>query len=150
MTPTESSKFPKHYASKFYAYRQPNQPIPSGVNTRVDLNTIWFDTLNEFDEAVNYQFVPLEAGYYYVMGQIRFVMLPVGTFTRVEIRFTGANYSTDHRLHDGVNPFPQQANTLLYMTPADRVELYAFQNSGVNQNLIQGIGVTFLTGFRVG
>ena len=53
----------------FSAYANNSQTISAGTFTKVQVNTKEFDTNSYFDNATNYRFTPLIAGYYQVNGQ---------------------------------------------------------------------------------
>jgi hypothetical protein len=52
----------------FYALRDTNYSITSGVITKVPLTIEVYDTANAFDSATNYRFQPAIAGYYQISG----------------------------------------------------------------------------------
>jgi hypothetical protein len=54
----------------FSAYLSANQSVSSGVFTKVQCNTEEFDTASAYDNATNYRFTPLVAGYYQVNARI--------------------------------------------------------------------------------
>ena len=57
-------------APVFSANRASSQSITSGVATKVQLATEDFDTGGYFDNATNYRFTPLIAGYYQINGSV--------------------------------------------------------------------------------
>jgi hypothetical protein len=55
----------------FSAYLSSNQtPITNGTFTKIQCNTEEFDTASAYDNATNYRFTPLVAGYYQVSGSV--------------------------------------------------------------------------------
>lgn len=57
-------------APAFSAYRATDQSISSGAWTKLQAATESFDTAAAYDNATNYRFTPLVAGYYQVNGAI--------------------------------------------------------------------------------
>jgi hypothetical protein len=53
----------------FSAYANTSQTITASTFTKVQVNTEEFDTNSYYDNATNYRFTPLIAGYYQVNGQ---------------------------------------------------------------------------------
>ena len=133
----------------FYAYRNVNQVIPSGIWTQVQLNAELFDALAEFDAVTNYRFVPNKAGYYCLIANVRFAVLPIGIVGQLRLQITGATVSLMSVIEDGVFNYRLKAMWFGYMLPTDRAEIEVRQNSGVNQNIITGWDSTHLSGFRV-
>lgn len=137
------------HASKFYAYRNVVQIIPSGAAWNlVQGNIERYDTLGEYDNAT-FRFVPHINGYYCIIAQAYFVVLPIGTITNLAIYRTGGEVQSISMVHDGVFPYPMNLTYLADLTPTDRIELFVRQNSGVNQNLAASFNLTYLSGFRV-
>lgn len=145
---SKGRQYHKGFSSRFYAHRVGNQVIPSGINTRVQYNGITYDILNEFDQAVLYQFMPIQAGYYNLNAQIQFPNLPVGTMTAINLYISGGLFRHNWRIHDGVTAIRQMVSHQHHLVPANWVHVEVFQNSGVNQNLLTGFNSTLLQGFR--
>lgn len=57
----------------FRAVRSSNQTVTTGVTTKLQVNTETFDTNNYYDNATNYRFTPLVAGYYQVICGANFI-----------------------------------------------------------------------------
>ena len=147
---TESSKHPKHYASKFKGYLSINQLIPSAINTVAILDTRDFDTLNEFNTAT-YTFTPVESGYYYLHGHAVFSLLvPIGTHLNLMVNIVGVGAVDETKTAIGVIQNSMDVSTVHYLTPADIVSLVVWHNAVGNQTLQSGLLATFLEGFRVG
>ena len=54
----------------FRAYRATSQSISDNTSTRVQIDTIDFDTDNAFDNSTNYRYTPQVAGKYFVYAQV--------------------------------------------------------------------------------
>jgi len=85
VTPNESAKYPKHYASKFRVYRGANYNFVAPASVIVPFDTVDFDVLNEFDEAVTYTFTPNEAGFYLLSAFVEIIAFPVGAVAQLFI-----------------------------------------------------------------
>lgn len=143
-----SHQYHKGFTSRFHTYRNPFQAIPSGVNTIIQFNTVPYDNINEYN-VLTFQFVPIQAGYYCFHARTYFTpVLPIGTLSRMRILLTGLETGRTEFISDGVNWDFHNLTVLLPVTPNDRVEVDAFQNSGINQNVMQGLYMTWLAGFR--
>jgi len=59
-------------APAFSAYLSTAQSVSNNTFTKLQANTEEFDTASAYDNATNYRFTPLVAGYYQVSGNIAF------------------------------------------------------------------------------
>ena len=113
----------------FSAYALNNQTPSNGANTKVNINTEFFDTANCFDTS-NARFTPNVAGYYIVRGCLRF---SIGSATNtgnalamIWLYKNGSEFyrATELRIW---NTAAQQIElcTILYMNgTTDYIELY--------------------------
>lgn len=57
----------------FSAYKASgNQSVANGTWTKLQFNTEYFDTNNNFDNVTNYRFTPSVAGYYFIQGSVNY------------------------------------------------------------------------------
>lgn len=143
-------KFNKSFQSRFQAYLGAVQLIPSGVGTRVNFNAVQFDPLNEYDEAILYQFTPLEAGYYYLEAGLQFQAMLGGIIYSIALNVNVNNLNTQLRQTiAGVLPMAY-VSRFYYLIPTDVVWIQAYQVSGAGVNLSAGNTWTWFEGVRVG
>jgi hypothetical protein len=111
----------------FSAYPSSAQTLSSGVATKIQLQIKSFDTSNAFDNATNYRFTPLVAGYY----QVNASLAAGANVTNINASI----YKNGSAVSVGSNPVCG-ANTnsaLVYLNGStDYVELYGTFNSGQN------------------
>lgn len=150
MTPRESSKYPKHYASKFRVWCSNLQAVPTGVGTRIQMgSTEVFDILEEFN-AVLFQFVPNEAGFYFFNASLAFANLNVGDDFYIRIIRNAAFTHIATKTQELVGWEPVRVSGLLYLTPNDLVYIEGWHNFGANRNIVNAVTSTCFEGFRVG
>lgn len=143
---------PRGFESRVYAYETVATNIPSGIGyTLISLDTVWYDTLNEFDPAVTYRFTPNVAGWYFVKGQLQFGAVAGVWAVSVRIAMNGGDYFTSGQLlKEAAVPISICTSGILYMVPTDFVELYGSQSSGGALNCLTGPGQTHLIVHRLG
>lgn len=146
----KSYMFNKSFESRFQVYLGAAQLIPSGVGTRINFDTVQFDPLDEYDEAVLYQFVPQQAGYYLLRAGLGFPVMAAGTIYAIALFVDAVQIRTCIRASlVGTVPMVDIVR-LYYLTPANTVWAQAYQVSGVGQNLLIALLYTYFEGFRVG
>jgi hypothetical protein len=126
----------------FSAYRTTNQTVAATTWTKVQANTELFDTQNNFDNATNYRFQPVVAGYYLMTGTLS---CPSGTgYCATMIYKNGAAFATGSSYSTGAGA-SSTATTLVYLNgTSDYVELYGysptttFTGSGTNSTIFSG------------
>ena len=150
MTPQQSSKHPKHYASKFRAYLTANLALVSGVNTPIPFDVVQFDTLGEFDILVNNGFIPLQTGYYFISIWAHIQSCTAGTWIQLMPLINGG--TVGDRITEALNLLPEATayHGLYYLQQADIFTCTIRHNSVGNRNLIAGLFNTCFSGFRVG
>ena len=129
----------------FSAYLASNQSIPNNTITKITINTEIFDTASAFDNATNYRFTPLVAGYYQIIGAVADVSGGIVGGLRAHLYKNGAvyTYSNIPMTNTGVISY---CTTIMYLNGStDYVELYGSQNSGSALNI--GGGATSGTMF---
>lgn len=150
MAELPSTKYPKHYASKFRVWCSNAQVFLTGIGTRVQMgSTIVFDLLGEFDAAL-YQFVPNEAGYYFFNASLAFANLNVGDDFYIRIVRNAAFTHIGNKTQELAGWEPVRVSGLLYVTPNDTVWIEGWHNFGANRTIVNGVTATCFEGFRVG
>lgn len=74
----------------FSAYQSSAQTLSSSTLTKIQFQTEEYDTNSAFDNATNYRFTPLVAGYYVVSAAVK--ANTVNTTGRINIFKNGASY----------------------------------------------------------
>jgi hypothetical protein len=129
----------------FSAYLASNQSIANNTTTKITINTEFFDTASAYDNATNYRFTPLVAGYYQIIGVVADVSGGIVGGLRAHLYKNGAvyTYSNIPMTNTGVISY---CTTIMYLNGStDYVELYGSQNSGGALNI--GGGATSGTMF---
>jgi hypothetical protein len=113
----------------FSAYQSATQTIPNNAWTKIQLQSIYFDTTQKFDNITNYRFTPNVPGYYQFNATVQaqfFVALAVSIYKNN----TGSDYAVSVG-QSGVLYSTTAQSKLLYMNgTTDYVELFAYQSSG--------------------
>lgn len=110
----------------FSAYLNNNQSITTSTFTKIQCNIEEFDTASAFDNATNYRFQPLVAGYYQINGE---VSGQGATLTRliVMIYKNGTLYKLGY--DTATSPVKGGVSSIVYLNGStDYVELYAFMS----------------------
>jgi hypothetical protein len=78
----------------FSAYPNAATSLSTGTTVKIALQVEEFDTANAFDNATNYRFTPLVAGYYQVNGHVELYPSVAGSRAAIRIYKNGANYKS--------------------------------------------------------
>ena len=121
----------------FSAYLNTTQATSSGTSTKVTCNTKEFDTASAYDNATNYRFTPLVAGYYQVTGEIQYAATVSTAVCTAILYKNGSQFKTGAQIHGSTTKaIGSIVSALVYFNgTTDYVELYAFQDTGFSQNL---------------
>ena len=124
-------------APAFSAYLNTTQATASGTSTKVTCNTEEFDTNSNYDNATNYRFTPTVAGYYQVTGEIQYVATVSTAVCTAILYKNGSQFKTGAQIHGSTTKaIGSIVSALVYFNGStDYVELYAFQDTGLSQNL---------------
>jgi stage V sporulation protein SpoVS len=114
-----------------------NQALNNNTWTKVSFQTEIFDTDNSFDNATNFRFTPLVAGYYQINATIlsQFFTAIAGSIYK---NGSGDVYAV------GVGTYAQLYSSvtisdIFYLNGStDYVEIYAYQASGAGTNMLDG------------
>jgi len=126
-----------------------NQSLSNDISTKLQFNTIDYDTDSAFD-TTNYRFiVPSgKSGKYYFESYISIPGIDSGEFGQNWIKLndtTNINIIREHM--SGSNQFYRQiTSTTLNLNVGDFVEAYAYQNSGGSQTA----ATIYFSGYRIG
>lgn len=135
----------------FSAYQSSTQSLSNGVATKIQFQTKYFDTNNNFDAATNYRFTPTVAGYYYISGATR---LQIGSSSTGEywgaIYKNGSEYARGGNMALNTNAFSfwqvSVSDVIQFNGSTDYVEFYAIQGSGSSQTTVNSAALTFFSG----
>jgi hypothetical protein len=121
--------------SRVAAYLPSNQNISTNTWTKINLAAEDYDEQGEFDITTNYRFTAKKAGYYFVVGQVRYVTanLPQ-TACYGDARKNGAESITMTFEYQG-NGVEMGAICIhiFQLAVNDYLELWTWQNSGATQ-----------------
>ena len=121
----------------FSAYQSSAQALTAFAFTKIQFQTKEFDTSNAFDNATNYRFTPLVAGYYSVNAAIY-----AGTASQLilQIYKNGSNFK--QIFWTATTAQVASGNALIFMNGStDYLEIYG--NSSVSQSLTANASSTF-------
>lgn len=125
-----------------------NTTTTSGVGTKITYDTETFDTNSNFASS---RFTPTVAGYYVFTGSIGWSgSTPSGNLD-MYISKNGSVSVPDIRHNNPyTGPVIMQGTHMFYMNGStDYVEIYAYQGSGSNQDVIYGQDRTWFMGYLV-
>ena len=111
----------------FSAYLGTSQTTTSGVATKIQFNLEEFDTNSYYDNATNYRFTPLIAGYYQISAAYNTNSTAL-TRANIVIYKNGSAYKSgaDYSSYTGINTLT--VSSLVYLNGStDYVEIYSLQ-----------------------
>ena len=116
----------------FSAYSNASQTIANNTFTKLQINTEEFDTASAYDNATNYRFTPLVAGYYQVNG----AYYPAGSalgYNTCAIYKNGSIFKSGNSCPNNTTTLGSSVSCLIYLNGStDYIEIYALQSSGGN------------------
>ena len=120
----------------FSAAQNAAQTIPNGTYTKVQYNSEEFDTNSYYDNATNYSFSPLIAGYYWVYGSVGGNFSGAGGTTTMVVSIykngTPIQYSAGSI---GGVVYQNFVNGLVYCNgTTDYLEIWVYHNFGSSVN----------------
>lgn len=128
----------------FSVYQSTLQALVSTVLTKIQFQTKEFDTTSAFDATTNYRWQPTTAGQYQINFMVSFVNAP-GGISFATIYKNGVRYK-DGSL--GTSQVGSSGSALVDMNgTTDFIEIFAYQESGINQNTSASISRCYLNGF---
>lgn len=120
------------------------QTIPTATYTKVVLDTKVVDNLVNFDNSTNYRYNPKVAGQYLVSAQVTHTTASSG-YGQCQIWKNGAEHAKSIVKLDSTSETTAQLNIIIDMNgTTDYLELYTYQNRGSNNNIVAGVGSTYL------
>lgn len=133
----------------FSAYRSTNQSVTTATWTKVQLDTEEFDTASAFDNATNYRFTPLVAGYYQVNGGLgatgatsSLQAISVSIYKNGSIFKQG----TDTRYGSTVGTSDAAVSALIYLNGStDYVELWGYVTASSSPSITGTQHQTFMS-----
>lgn len=118
----------------FSAVRSGAQTVANGTFTKIQFNSEEFDTNNCYDPTTNYRFTPTVAGYYQISGSVSYSFNSGSAV--ISIFKNGASFKWGNLIGAVVAGCSGNVSALIYLNGStDYIELYAYQNSGLSQNI---------------
>jgi len=143
----------------FSVYASATTTISSNTYTKVQLNTktaannAAFDTAGYFDNATNYRFTPLIAGYYQINSSVAFGATTVfGTGAQVAIYKNGSTYKSSGLNNNSASTQSggvSVADVIYFNGSTDYIELYIYIYGGTGPQIVGGSNFTFMSGVLV-
>jgi len=126
----------------FSAYLSSNQTLSNNTPTKLSINTEEYDTASVYDNATNYRFTPLVAGYYQVNAGVAWAAgVGVGY---ASIYKNGSAYKQGNSTPIGTVSNNSTVAVQVYLNgSSDYVEFYALQNTGASLAAVNGLSLTY-------
>jgi len=136
------------YGPAFSAYLSGAQTIPTASASKAFCSVEEFDTANCYDAATNYRFTPTVAGYYMVTAAIAFTLVSSAASAQIYIYKNGSLFKGGSSAELDPNDYAIcTIATLIYFNGStDYVELFVYQTSGGNLDLVGGASRTWFQG----
>jgi hypothetical protein len=126
------------FTSRAKAYRNAAQTLSSGAETKIQINAEVYDGDGEFDPTTNYRFTATSAGYYLVIGVIRWATNLDGVDVMALIYKNGAVYSNVKIMFTNTTYMSIMISDVVYLAATNYVELYGYQSSGADADVYGG------------
>jgi hypothetical protein len=134
----------------FSAISSSTQAIATGAFTKVNFNSVNWDTNAGAYSTVNMRWTPSVPGFYQVSAGVRSPTTAAATgFTQIAIFKNGAVYRTGNTVPNSVtNPGESCVSAIIDILAAgtDFIEIYLYQNSGSSMTVPGGTTSTYFTG----
>lgn len=135
--------------SRFRAYRDPVQNIPSNVPTLIIFQNETFDTQNEYDPATGL-FTADEDGFYIFGAAVTMANMADGDRLDLYIQHNGITNYGFERKYIGVNGHPTISHTtLVSITAGDNVRVEFTQTNAAARNTGAGVHYTSFWGHKL-
>jgi len=122
--------------SRAAAHLSVNQDILTGTWTKINLNVVDYDEQGEFDPTTNYRFTAKKAGYYFVVGQVRYVVADLAqTACYADVRKNGVESIPMLFQYEGTVEMGAICIHIFQLAVNDYLELWTYHNSGVTRTL---------------
>jgi len=126
------------------AYCSTNQSINDITYTKVQLDTETFDPDSVFDHSANYRYSPATAGYYLVIGCVRYASPEDQAKLGAHIYKTGVSYTGMSIVGSGTSAVSCYVSDIVYLGATDYIELYAYHDSSGAETLAGGETLTYM------
>ena len=134
----------------FRAYMGSQLILANATNTKLTMNTESFDS-NSFFDTSNYRFTPTIAGHYFINANTQFSQSTGNYLFGIHIYKNGSNVLRGTKWNDGSNSElnTQISGIVSFNGSSDYVEVYAYQNSGGNITLYNGVNTSYFEAFYI-
>lgn len=131
--------------SRARAYRATSgQTITTDTFTKVQLNAENYDEQAEFDSTTNYRFTAKTAGYYLAIGQVMYRATVANHRIAAIIRRNGSDIAQNLFPTNGQSYVTSNATDAVYLAVGDYLELWTYQDCGVNEIIHESLQNTFM------
>lgn len=121
------------------------QSIPNNSYTKMEIDSVEFDSVASLDSANN-RLIVKESGIYFINGSFN-VSTSAGTLSQ-EIRVNGTSVKRNTQQPSSVQS-PTDSNRLIELNKDDYVELFVYQSSGSSANLNINAFSNFLSLYKL-
>lgn len=135
----------------FRAYRNAVQAIPSGADDKVEFNTLTRDPFDDYDETTLYRYTPSKQGKYLITSTIQYEA-NISGIRGARIYKNGAVHSVKDAgaISAGDETGVTISDIVDMNGTTDYIEIFTFQDSGSDKDLLAGSSNTFLSAQRIG
>lgn len=132
--------------SKVRAYRATSsQTIATDTLTKVQFNAESYDSQGEFDSTTNYRFTATKAGYYAIIASLIWSDNVATKVYELRISKNGAEVAKTWVVGSDGGNTPVTLSDIIYLAAGDYIEIYGFQNTGGNVNVVYSASMSFMT-----
>ncbi len=133
------------YTSRISVYSAGTQSIPTGTNTKIELDTETYDNDSEYDKDTNHRFTAKKAGYYHVCANAWLSAVGNEKQSAIKIYKNGAAIARGQDDYT-YNYIPGVVAKDVYLNgTTDYIEIFVFHNAGANKDCLGGADVTWAT-----
>ena len=116
-------------------WRSGAQTLTSGVETKIQFNTVDYDNLNEFDETTSYDFNVISDGIYFIHSKLTLAYLGSGHILRVQIHVNDTEVARTINNASRNSSITGDVTKIKKLNAGDSITIKAYHNEGTNQDI---------------
>lgn len=131
--------------SKMRVYLGSNQSLLNSTTTKIELDTVDFDTLGEWNPSL-FRWVAMDSGYYTISAQIRGINIATPQIVRMQIYKNGVSmlFTEVRSNNNNADPCANITDTV-YLIAGDYLEVWGRHSDGATSDITGGSQYTFMS-----
>lgn len=126
------------FLSVFLSATQSN--IANATFTKVEFDSVDFDTGDNYDNETNFRYTVPSAGMYFISADLHWIDVVASKRFATEIRKNGARYKFESYNSSFADAVTSHADAVMSLAADDYIEIFAYHDSGVDTPDLYGYG----------